>query len=72
VTTIVIRRTPLEIVWQNAHTEARFPDFVEIAALDLDPCCRLDEVADRYGWGDATGAWDEYASNRWLLGLDDD
>jgi hypothetical protein len=69
VSTIVIRRTPLELIWENAHTEARFPDFPEIADMDLDACCRFDEVAERYGWGDATDAWDGYDGNRWLLGL---
>jgi hypothetical protein len=67
--TIVHRPTPLELIWKNAHYEARYPDFVEIVDMDLDNCCRLDEVADRYGWGDATGAWEEYDGNRFLLGL---
>jgi hypothetical protein len=68
-TTIVHRPTPLELIWANAHYEAAYPDFPEICDLDLDNCCRLDEVADRYGWGDATAAWEEYDANRWLLGL---
>ena len=51
-----------------ARVEQRFPDFAEIFAMDLDSCCRVDEVAERYGWGDATDAWDEYDTTRWLLG----
>jgi hypothetical protein len=68
VNTIVHRPTPLELIWKNAQIEARYPDFPEIASCDLQ-CCSVDEVAARYGWGDAVNAWEDYDGNRWLLGL---
>lgn len=64
----VIRMTEAEARAVVARVDERFPDFDAIFRMDLDSCCRLDEVADRYGWGDATDAWEEYDSTRWLLG----
>jgi hypothetical protein len=67
-TTRVHRPTILELVWANAQIEARFPDFPEIATSDDRYCCGVDEVASRYGWGDATEAWWTYDGNCFLLG----
>lgn len=52
-----------------AAIDAAWPDFDEVFTNpDLDSCCRLDEVAHRHGWGEATRAWESYDSLRWLLG----
>lgn len=58
--TEVIRIQPLEAAWKVANLEARYPDFPEIAAMDLPLCCKRDEVAERYDWNVAWHAWGEY------------
>lgn len=54
----------LKIAWLE-DTYSEFP--IIYADDSLPKCCKVDEVATRYGWGDATDDWDEYAAFRWLL-----
>lgn len=66
---VVRHVSPEEVNRAIAAVEDRYPDFAAIYdADDLDGCCKLDEVADRYGWGPATDVWDAYAAYRFLRG----
>lgn len=71
-----------DIVYLNGPTarrklrdyEKKYPYFLTVAN-DLSICCsshRTNYIADEYGWGVATSAWEDYASLRWLLGEDAD
>lgn len=65
----VVRLSEADIRARAARYEDDYPDFPSIFGdTEMPSCCKLDEVAARYGWGGATDAWGEYESLRWLLG----